>query len=50
MDMNYDQLLFSELRLVSVKTNSGVSELSDELITKALTVNEELISDRKSVV
>ena len=41
--MNLDQLLFSELRLVSVVI-SGKASLSDEALTKALTINEELLS------
>ena len=40
--MNYDQLLFSELRLVSVEKDSV--PLSEEGILKAMTVNEELLA------
>ncbi|MBR6338178.1 MAG: hypothetical protein IKR76_10685 [Ruminococcus sp.] len=40
--MNYDQLLFSELRLVSIIPGSG--EPTDDSLVKAMTVNEELIN------
>ncbi len=40
--MNYDQLLFSELRLVSVSGQQN--ELTDEALIKAMTVNEELLA------
>lgn len=40
--MNYDQLLFSELRLVSVKMNK--ISLTDGALMRAMTVNEELNS------
>ena len=41
-DMNYNQLLFSQLRLVAVKTTD--KELTDEALVKAMTVNEELVN------
>ena len=40
--MNYDQLLFSQLRLVAVKT--GSAQPDDAGILKAVTVNEELLN------
>ena len=40
--MNYDQLLFSELRLVSV--TKDCVPLSEEGVLKAMTVNEELLA------
>ena len=40
--MNYDQLLFSELRLAAV--TAGEAELSEEALVKAMTVNEELLN------
>ena len=40
--MNYDQLLFSELRLVSV--SSDTAPLCEENVVKAMTVNEELLA------
>ena len=40
--MNYDQLLFSELRLVSL--SSDTAPLCEENLVKAMTANEELLS------
>ena len=40
--VNYDQLLFSELRLVSVTPDSA--ELTEENMVRAMTVNEELLA------
>lgn len=40
--MNFDQLLFSELRLVAV--SFGTAELTEENLVKAMTVNEELLA------
>ena len=40
--MNYDQLLFSELRLVAVSFDSA--PLTEENLVRAMTVNEELLS------
>ena len=40
--MNYDQLLFSELRIAAVSMND--TELTEEALVKAMTVNEELLS------
>lgn len=40
--MNYDQLLFSELRLVSVSFDTA--PLCEENLVKAMTVNEELLA------
>lgn len=40
--MNYDQLLFSELRLVSVSLDSAA--LTEENMVRAMTVNEELLA------
>lgn len=40
--MNFDQLLFSELRLAAI--SNGKNTTDDNAITKAMTVNEELIN------
>lgn len=40
--MNYDQLLFSELRVAAV--SFGTAELSENNLVKAMTVNEELLA------
>lgn len=40
--MNYDQLLFSELRLVSISPDSAA--LTEENLVRAMTVNEELLA------
>lgn len=40
--MNFDQLLFSELRVVAV--SFGTAELKEDALVKAMTVNEELLA------
>ena len=40
--MNFDQLLFSELRIAAV--SFGTAELSEDALVKAMTVNEELLA------